>query len=112
MGESNTFKMGPRIRLEAVDDRASLHVNYTAYELTFRELDMNGKPKDGVYPSAYRGTLASAAANSLSTSIEYEIYGPPDTDFDWHVTIKHTPKPCDNCGSPGVIIYEWVMMMK
>ncbi|WP_262461042.1 RHS repeat-associated core domain-containing protein [Alloalcanivorax balearicus] len=105
-GSEDTFRLGHKIKIEGADDRASLHVSNAAYRLTFTEIGADGKPVPGVYPT-YKGVLSSGVANSLTTDRVIELYGPPGTKFDWTLRINHTPKSCDNCGSPMINIYDW-----
>src|SRR5690606_23333834 len=97
-GSKDTFRLGHKIKIEGADDRASLHVNNSAYELTFTEIGPDGKPLPGAYP-IYQGVLSSGAFNALSTDRVIELYGPPGIKFDWILRITPTPKSCDNCGS-------------
>ena len=105
-GREATFRLGHKVKIEGADDRASLHLNNAAYKLTFTEIGSDGKPLSGVYPT-YEGVLSSAAANALATDRVIELYGPPDTKFDWTLTVPTVPKSCDNCGAPTVNIYDW-----
>jgi len=105
-GSEETFRLGHKIKIEGADDKASLHANHSAYELTFTEIGANGQPVPGVYP-IYKGTLSSGLANSLSTDRVIELYGPVGKKFDWNLKLNRIPKTCDNCGSPMIKIYDW-----
>lgn len=105
-GKRETFRAGPKIKIEGGDDRASIHLNNIPYKGTFTEIGPDGKPAAGVYP-LYEGVLSTGLSGAFATDRVFELYGPDDTKFDWSFEIVPFEKSCDNCGQPMIKVYEW-----
>jgi len=101
-----TVRAGGRIKIVGGDDRYSLHLNMFYYKGTYTAIDESGEPLPGIYP-IYEGALSTLLSGAHQQEVEYNIGGPSSKSFDWTFEILNFQTPCDNCGKPMIMVYEW-----
>src|SRR5699024_7782997 len=101
-----TVRAGGRIKIVAGDDKYSPHLNMFYYKGTYTAIDESGEPLPGFYP-IFEGALSTSLWGAHQQEKEYNIKRASSRSFDWTFEILNFQTPCDNCGEPMIMVYEW-----
>ncbi|MBA2409353.1 MAG: RHS repeat-associated core domain-containing protein [Gammaproteobacteria bacterium] len=101
-GTSGSFVTGPgEVRVIAFDTAASPHVRTFAYEFTVTPAEHNGMYLSPVYEAIG----ITGAYGAVGTETIYPGSGIQQSRWTFKIT-NTAPSGCDNCGQPGLKIYE------